>query len=544
MRTQLSLHGLSFSHPGHPVFRDLDFSVRPGERLGIIGENGAGKSTLLRLLAADLAPDAGTVTLQAAGGFGYLAQQPSFEPGWTVADFLDHALAWLRDLESRIEAAAAQLALASDAQLPRALAEYGLLADLHESRDGAGARQRLAASAHRLGIGGIAGGRRFDTLSGGERSRLALAATLAANPEVLLLDEPTNNLDTAGLEWLEHRLATHPGTVVFCTHDRLFLKRVSDAILELDRGVPTRHADGYDGYLRAKAAQRRAIILAREQWQEKLEQAARMADRSEGAVAKIPRKTEKPGFGHGAFRARDRSHGSSAALRQAKTRLAQLRAHEAQLPLEPLRFTPDPAAVADSGAEVAPPAVELVGVHVPGRLAIDHLLLAPGERVLLTGPNGAGKSTLLDVIAGVLAPPSGTCRVGRPVGYLRQEPDAWPGHWMAAQGFCFGSGRDLAEDLGQLLSLGLFQPEELTMRISEMSLGQRRRLDVARLFARPAELLLLDEPTNHLSPALGDDLERALDSFGGTVVVVSHDRALRARFAGRRIHLEEGLLVE
>ncbi|MBV1779705.1 ATP-binding cassette domain-containing protein [Paeniglutamicibacter sp. ABSL32-1] len=542
MRTQLSLHGLTFSHAGHPVFRDLDFSVRPGERLGIIGENGAGKSTLLRLLAADLAPDAGTATRHAAGGFGYLAQQPSSEPGWTVADFLDHALAWLRDLESRIEAAAARLALASESQLPRALAEYGRLTDLQESRDGAGARQRLAASAHRLGIGGIAGGRRFDTLSGGERSRLALAATLAANPEVLLLDEPTNNLDTAGLEWLEHRLATHRGTVVFCTHDRLFLERVSDAILELDRGVPTRHADGYDGYLRAKAAQRRAVILAREQWQDKLEQAARMAGRSEGAVAKIPRKTEKPGFGHGAFRARDRSHGSSAALRRANTRLAELRANEAQPPLEPLRFTPGPAA--DSGAEDSAAAVELVGVHVPGRLAIGHLLLKPGERVLLTGPNGAGKSTLLDVIAGVLTPPSGTCRVGRPVGYLRQEPADWPGHWMAAQGFCFGSGRELAEDLGQLLSLGLFRPEELTLRMSEMSLGQRRRLDVARLFARPASLLLLDEPTNHLSPALGDDLERALDSFGGTVVVVSHDRALRAGFPGRRIHLEQGMLVE
>ncbi|OIH82338.1 hypothetical protein BLJ79_20525 [Arthrobacter sp. UCD-GKA] len=544
MKTQLSLHGITFSFPARTVFRELDLAVRPGERLGLIGENGAGKTTLLRLLAGELTPDRGTAIRQAAGGIGYLPQQPRVEPGWSVADFTSHALAPVRELEARISAAAEALARAREDRLPAALEDYARLAAEHEARDGAGAARRLAASAHRLGLGRLPGKRPMSTLSGGEQSRLSLAATLAANPEVLLLDEPTNNLDAAGLHWLEQRLSTHRGTVVFCTHDRLFLGQVAEAILELDGGVPTRHADGYDGYLRAKAAERRAVVLSREQWEEDLAQAARLGLHSGTAVAAIPRKAEKPGFGHGAFRARDRSHGSSGALRRAKTRMARLRANEAAVPVEPLRFTSGPLSVAGHGDELRPVVLELADVRVPVRLGIDLLQVRAGERVLVTGPNGAGKSTLLEVIAGVLEPASGTCSVNQAVGYLRQQPTDFPAHWLAAQAFCQGSGRDLDEDLGQLLSLGLFRPGELVARVGAMSLGQRRRLDVARLFARPAELLLLDEPTNHLSPALADDLEQALEAFAGTVVMVSHDRALRSAFDGRRIHLENGNIVQ
>nr|WP_245348477.1 ATP-binding cassette domain-containing protein [Paeniglutamicibacter psychrophenolicus] len=188
----------------------------------------------------------------------------------------------------------------------------------------------------------------------------------------------------------------------------------------------------------------------------------------------------------------------------------------------------------------SPAALELSVVRVPGRLDIDRLQVRAGEWVLVTGSNGAGKSTLLDVMAGVLKPVSVTCAANQVVAYLRQHLTGFPAHWLTAQAFCHGSGRGLEEDLEQLPSLGLFRPGELVARVGAMSLGQRRRLDVARLFSRPADLVLLDDPTNHLSPALADDLERALDDFAGTVVLVSHDRALRSGFAGRRIHSETG----
>ncbi|MDQ0095880.1 ATP-binding cassette domain-containing protein [Paeniglutamicibacter psychrophenolicus] len=249
-------------------------------------------------------------------------------------------------------------------------------------------------------------------------------------------------------------------------------------------------------------------------------------------------------LGHGEFRASDRSHGSSGALRRAKSRLGRLQANEAAVPVEPLRFIPCPLSVAGPADQLSPAALELADVRVPGRLGIDRLQVRTGERVLVTGSNGAGKSTLLDVMAGVLKPVSGTCAANQVVAYLRQHPTGFPAHWLAAQAFCHGSGRGLEEDLGQLLSLGLFRRGELVARVGALSLGQRRRIDVARVFARPADVLLLDEPTNHLSPALADDLERALDAFAGTVVLVSHDRALRSRFSGRRIHLENGRIVQ
>lgn len=549
MSTQLSLAGITFSYPARTVFRDLDFSVRPGERLGIIGENGAGKTTLLRLLAGELPPDSGALVRQAAGGFGYLRQQPHFEQHWSVADFSAQALSGVLELEAAIAARATDLARASEGQLPGLLEDYAALIDTYESREGATAPQRLAAAAHRLGVGELASGRVFATLSGGEQSRFALAATLAANPEVLLLDEPTNNLDSQALHWLEHRVATHRGTVVFCTHDRLFLERVSDAIIEIDAGEIHRHADGYQGYLRTKAVQRRAAVLSRERWEVQLATATELAARSARRVAAIPRKAEKPGFGHGSFRARDRTHGSSATLRRATARKQQLLSHEAAMPSNPLRFTVEnfgeelpvqsPAQAPDVG-----PTVELAGVRVPGRLSIDDLLIPAGDRVLVTGANGAGKSTLFEVIAGRLNPSAGTCNVSGPVGYLAQHPEHWPAQWLAAWGFSHDSRRELEEDLGQLLSMGLFRPAELLQRLGEMSLGQRRRLDVARLFARPARLLLLDEPTNHLSPALADELEQALMESAATVVLISHDRALRTRFVGRRIHLEHGTIVQ
>lgn len=549
MSTQLSLAGITFSYPARPVFRDLDFSVRPGERLGIIGENGAGKTTLLRLLAGELRPESGALIRQAAGGFGYLRQQPYFEQHWSVADFSAQALSGVLELESAIAALARDLARACEGQLPGMLEDYAALIDTYESREGAAATQRLTSAAHRLGVGELAPGRVFATLSGGEQSRFALAATLAANPEVLLLDEPTNNLDAQALHWLEHRVATHRGTVVFCTHDRLFLERVADAIIEIDAGTTHRHADGYQGYLRSKAVQRRAAVLARERWEEELATATQLAARSVRRVAEIPRKAEKPGFGHGSFRARDRTHGSSATLRRATARKQQLLSHEAARPSNPLRFTVEdfgeelPAESSAQALDVRP-AVELAGVRVPGRLSIDDLVIPAGDRVLVTGANGAGKSTLFEVIAGRLNPSAGTRSVTGPVGYLAQHPQHWPAQWLAAWGFSHDSHRELAEDLEALLSMGLFRPAELLQRLGEMSLGQRRRLDVARLFARPAGLLLLDEPTNHLSPALADELEQALMESAATVVLISHDRALRTRFVGRRIHLEHGKIVQ
>jgi macrolide transport system ATP-binding/permease protein len=240
-------------------------------------------------------------------------------------------------------------------------------------------------------------------------------------------------------------------------------------------------------------------------------------------------------MGTGAWRARSRTHGAAGRIRQSRQRLRWLTDHPAPPPPEPLRFTATLAAETAPGTEVA----ALNGVVVEGRLRLDALTVRAGERLLITGPNGAGKTTLMRVLAGELRPEAGEVhRTGR-VGYFRQdEPDiAGAPHRTVLQAYAHkrpGSPDDHAD---ALLALGLFGPSDLGLRVGQLSYGQRRRIELARLVAEPVDLLLLDEPTNHLSPMLVEQLEEALTSYRGALVIVTHDRRLRATFTGTHLEL-------
>ncbi|BAU84468.1 gntR family domain transcriptional regulator [Streptomyces laurentii] len=436
-------------------------------------------------------------------------------------------------MEARIRAAEAALAAAGDRAADGELDAYAVLTAAYEARGGADADRRVDTVLRRLGAREpLDRARPSATLSGGLRSRLALAATLAADPELLLLDEPTNDLDDEAVAWLEERLRGHRGTVVAVTHDRAFLDRVTTAILEVDHETRTvrRYGNGYAGYLAGRAADRARREVAYEEWRTERERNAALADRNTGRLAAIPRKGPSAFSGAGAFRARSRTHGAMSRIRAARTRLRELDERTVPRPPDPLRFTAR--FTARVAADRASTAVDLKGVRVGGRLRLDALRLDPGERLLVTGPNGAGKSTLLAVLAGELAPDSGT--VSAPersrVGLLRQDTAgaADPRPLAAA----FGAGRE-----DELLALGLFTARDLAVPVRLLSAGQRRKLELARLVTRPVDLLLLDEPTNHLSPGLVEEMDAALAAYPGTLVVVSHDRRLRAGFRGRRLEL-------
>ncbi|MFE7413291.1 ATP-binding cassette domain-containing protein [Streptomyces laurentii] len=528
------------------VLDRVSLSVRAGERVGVVGGNGAGKSTLLRLLAGRETPVHGTVTVESPGGLGHLPQTLELPGGAddlgtaTVGDLIDHALAGIRELEDRIRAAEAALAAAGDRAADGELDAYACLTAAYEARGGADADRRVDTVLRRLGAREpLDRARPLATLSGGLRSRLALAATLAADPELLLLDEPTNDLDDEAVAWLEKRLRGHRGTVVAVTHDRVFLDRVATAILEVDHETRTvrRYGNGYVGYLAGRAADRARREVAYEEWRTERERNAALADRNTGRLAAIPRKGPSAFSGAGAFRARSRTHGAMSRIRAARTRLRELDERTVPRPPDPLRFTARfPARVAadraPTASDLAPTAVDLSGVRVGGRLRLDALRLDPGERLLVTGPNGAGKSTLLAVLAGELAPDSGTVTTPERsrVGLLRQDTAgaADPRPLAAA----FGAGRE-----DELLALGLFTARDLAVPVRLLSAGQRRKLELARLVTRPVDLLLLDEPTNHLSPGLVEEMDAALAAYPGTLVVVSHDRRLRAGFRGRRLEL-------
>ncbi|RSS35541.1 ribosomal protection-like ABC-F family protein [Streptomyces sp. WAC08241] len=505
------------------VLDRVSLTVRPGERLGVVGDNGSGKSTLLRLLAGLEAPDDGSVDVEAPGGLGHLAQTLDLPPDATVGDAVDHALAEVRELERAVRAAEADLAATGD------LDGYARLLAAHEARGGAGADRRVETTLRRLGEQRpLDRARPLGTLSGGQRSRLALAAVLAAEPELLLLDEPTNDLDDEAVAWLEERLRAHRGTVVAVSHDRVFLDRVATAVLEVDEDRHTlrRYGNGYGGYLAGWAAERARRVREYEEWKDELARYTALADTHIDRFSAIPRKAPAAFSGAGAFRARSRAHGAMSRVRAARERLARLTAHPVPAPPEPLRFRAD---LAGGGAPV-----DLVDVRVEGRLRLDALHLDAGERLLVTGPNGAGKSTLLKVLAGELAPDGGFVGAPARVGLLRQETAPPTDPRTVAE--AFGADRD-PDRADELLALGLFAARDLGTPVRHLSVGQRRKLELARLVTSPADLLLLDEPTNHLAPGLVEEIEAALAAYRGTLVVVSHDRRLRAGFRGRVLAL-------
>ncbi|WP_338678000.1 ABC-F family ATP-binding cassette domain-containing protein [Streptomyces sp. SCSIO 30461] len=541
VHSQLSLEEITKRYDEHVVLDRVSLTVKPGEKAGVIGDNGSGKSTLLRLIAGVEGVDNGEVTVTAPGGIGYLPQRLDMPAGSTVRDVLDRAFADLRDLERRLHEV--EDALVDDD--PQLLAAYGDLLAEFEDRGGYEADARADAALHGLGLPGLDRDRPVDTLSGGERSRLALAATLAAAPELLLLDEPTNDLDDQAVDWLEKRLQDHRGTIVVITHDRAFLEAVTSAILEVDpdRKTVNRYGDGYQGYLTAKAAAR---ARWEREYEEHLAEIARQETLAANAgrmLATIAKKGPWAFSGSEHHRARSSSSSTSSKARNANERLNRLRANPVPQPPDPLRFTASIAVGDEAAAAPEGPLTEVDGLRVDGRLSIGGLSLAHGERLLITGPNGAGKSTLLRVLAGDLEPDAGTVRRAERIGWLRQ--DELPKHPRRSVLAEFADGRPGHPDefTGQLLSLGLFRESELDLPVGSLSVGQRRRIDLARLVTRPVDLLLLDEPTNHLSPLLVEELEQALADYTGAVVIVTHDRRMRRAFQGSHLELSDGAPV-
>lgn len=532
-RAQLTLSDVSKTFGDRVVLDQVSFSLRPGEKAGVVGENGSGKSTLLRLIAKVAEPDDGEVTVVFPGGVGHLAQTLGLPAHRTVQDAVDTALAELRALEAAIRDAEAGLGAATAAELEA----YGELLASYQDRGGYEADARVDAALHGLGLVRISRDRPLGSLSGGEQSRLALACVLAAAPELLLLDEPTNHLDRHATAWLEDQLRAHRGTVVAVTHDRAFLERVTDTVLEVDRDLRTvsRYGDGWAGYRTAKAAARRRWAQEHQEWVDEL---ARTEVLVEASRERLAATGKDPGQGFGKHR-RSSEAKLSGRVRAARQRLEELRASPVPAPPLPLRFHVKLTVSEEQPAVLA----ELQDVTVGERLHVPELRIKAGERLLVSGANGAGKSTLLRVLAGELAPDSGDVVRPERLGYLPQELATTSDRRSLLAGFAAGRPGLPEEYEEELLGLGLFRAADLGVPVVSLSIGQRRRLELARLVSRPADLLVLDEPTNHVSLSLVEELEEALSEYPGAVVAVSHDRRFRSGFAGSALELASGRVM-
>jgi macrolide transport system ATP-binding/permease protein len=519
---------------GRPVLDDVSLTVPPGHRIGLVGENGSGKSTLLACIAGAVVPTAGSVTTPA--DLGYLPQDGGLDPTATVGEVLRRALAPLHDLAAEVERLAAHVGKHPDDAA--AVTAYDEALARAVSREAWDADRRAEVAAHRLGLEAVPHDRLVGRTSGGQRSRLALAALLVRRPDALLLDEPTNHLDDDALDFLETELLAMPGAVLVASHDRVLLERACTGVVDLD--PRHRGTDGVGGatWTGSFAEHRAAKVAARRRWEEEwLEQrelVADLRDRSvtrDSSVAPGRGPTDNDKFVH-AFKGSRVQTAARRRSRDAEQRLARIERDPVPRPPAPLRLDVDLGRRDPAGSA----SIRVRGLVVPGRLRLDRLDVAAGEHVLVTGRNGSGKSTLLRALAAAELHPG--VEVGGRVVRLAQDT-TFPNPRRSPQALVADAlGAAVPDARAALLPLGLVHPRDLARPVGDLSLGLQRRLELALVVLRRPDVLLLDEPTNHLSLTLVDELEEAVDTSPATILVASHDRWLRGRWTAREVTLD------
>lgn len=473
---------------GHVALLDhADFSLESGERVGLIGRNGAGKSSLLRILAGMERPDDGEVQRQQGLHTAFVAQEPVLAEDATVFDAVRSGLADV-------------IALIDDYTHGRG--DLDALQGRIEAQDGWNWSQRVDETLHRLHLEPE---NLIGSLSGGNRKRVALAQALVRRPDVLLLDEPTNHLDLDSIEWLENLLLEFRGSVVLITHDRAFLDRVATRIVELDRGRLLSYPGNFSQYQALK--------------QEQLAQEAVINAKADKLLAQ-----EEVWVRKGVEARRTRSQSRIGRLEQLRTRRAARRDALGRVSMDVATGQPSGKLVAE---------LQHVFKAFGDRVVVRDFsaTILRGDKVGLVGPNGAGKTTLLKMILGELEPDRGRVRLGSnlQVAYFDQmrtalDPNATLEDFISPGSEWIEIGRQ-RKHVKSYLGDFLFSPARSASPVRSLSGGERNRLLLARLFARPANVLVLDEPTNDLDIDTLELLEELLQDYEGTVFLVSHDRA-------------------
>jgi len=502
---------------GRPLFEDVSFKLEPRERMTLSGRNGAGKSTLLRVLAGELAPDAGSLSVQRSARIALHDQRPPRESSAKLGEYVFSGRADMLEAEAELERLEGEMSRAAGEET---MAAYAAVQQRLEAGGGYRWRDRVLEVLRGLGFDPEQAERPLTSFSGGELTRASLARALAGAPDLLLLDEPTNHLDIPSLEWLESYLVELDAAVVLVAHDRWFLEAVGTSVLELDAGRARFFAGPWHAWRQEQA--RRQIALGK------------AIERQEAEIERMERFVER--FRYKATKAR-----------QAQSRVKQIERKKRDGPVAErhdnrrLRFSFKPPE--RPGRLV----LNMVKgrIEVPGRVLLDSadLEVERGEHMVLVGPNGTGKTTLIETLAGGREPASGSVRTGHNVkiGYLSQHADT-----AAGEGTVLDAAQRQTGLTGQkaraLLGGFLFSGADAEKQLSDISGGEQRRLSLAILVASGANVLILDEPTNHLDIESREALEDALTEFEGAVILVSHDRALLEAVGSRTVVCENGRL--
>jgi ATPase subunit of ABC transporter with duplicated ATPase domains len=522
----ISAHHVSKSRGLAPILVDVELVLGSEARIGVLGPNGVGKTTLLRILAGLEAPDSGTVTVNPPGAtVGYLAQEPEADPDETLRHLLLRRTG-VAEAEATLESAAADLAAGAAGADDR----YAAALDRYLTLGGPDVEARMAIVLADLGLPERLLDVATQALSGGQRSRSALAGLLLSRFDLLLLDEPTNDLDFDGLERLETFLEQRGGGLVVVSHDRAFLERIVTTVVEIDEGThrSSEYGGGWAAYLEAKETARRHAAEAYEDYLDERERLkTREREQRQWSVQGVAREKKNPRDNDKAQRDFRINRTQKQASKVRITEKALERLEVVERPFEPWQLHLDLASARRSGAVVGR-LHEAVVRRGSWQLGPVDLELAWADRLALLGPNGSGKTTLLSALLGRVPLDAGERWLGPSVvvGELGQERMRFSvAEATLLQAFLTAAPLATGEARSLLAKFGLGADHVLRPAAS-LSPGERTRAELALLMARGTNCLVLDEPTNHLDLPAIEQLEQALEAWEGTLILVTHDRRL------------------
>ena len=518
----LACQNIEKSFDGVTILQDASFHIEEREKAALVGINGAGKSTLFRIIVGELSPDNGQVILAKGKTLGYLAQHQEMENELTIYDCLLQVKQHILDMEIRMREMEEEMKHTTGEALTKLMDSYSRLTHEFEMENGYAYKSELTGVLKGLGFQEEDFQKQVSTLSGGQKTRVALGRLLLSKPDIILLDEPTNHLDMDSIAWLETYLLNYPGAVFIVSHDRYFLDKVATKIVEIDNGKVSAFAGNYSAYSEKKALLRKAAYQAYLNQQQEIKH-------QEEVIAKL------------------KSFNREKSIRRAESREKMLDKMEVlEKPVEidsSMKITLKPRIT--SGNDVL--TVEGLGKSFPPLTLFEDLNFSVkrGERVAIIGNNGTGKTTILKILNEIVPPDTGCFHLGSKVhiGYYDQEHHVLHNEKTIFEEISDDFPKLTNTEIRNLLAAFLFTGDDVFKPIQALSGGEKGRVSLAKLMLSEANFLILDEPTNHLDITSKEILEEALGNYEGTVLYVSHDRYFINKTATRILDLTNQKLV-
>ncbi|SCW55698.1 ATP-binding cassette, subfamily F, member 3 [Eubacterium ruminantium] len=518
----LSIQNITKSYGDNTVLKNINFQMEAGEKIALIGINGAGKTTLLKMIIGEETPDSGNVIFSKDVSFGYLSQHQDISFDNTIYQEMLDTKKDIINTKERIRSIEHEMTDKSGAELDKLLEEYNKLQTIFDRENGYAYESEITGVLKGLGFTEEDYSRNINTLSGGQKMRIALGRLLLERPDILILDEPTNHLDTDSVTWLEGFLSSYSGAVIVVSHDRYFIDRVSNKIVEIDQGVSAVYKGSYSFYATERAKIREAKLKAYLNQQKEIKH-------QEEVITKLKEFN------------REKSIKRAESREKMLSKIDRLEKPTEQRADMRLSLTP----VTESGEDVlyvSELSKSFGNNHLFSDLTID---IKRGEHVALIGGNGTGKTTILKIINRLTNCDSGHITLGARVhvGYFDQEH-----HNLSPEKTIFDEISDSFPDLNNtkirnVLAAFLFTGDDVFKQIKDLSGGERGRVSLAKLMLSPANFLILDEPTNHLDIQSKEILEDALVGYKGTLLFVSHDRYFINKVSTRILELRNKVLT-